>query len=490
MQEVVILGGGSAGWMAAAALSRFLPRTSRITLVESDAIGTVGVGEATIPQIRLFNRNLGLEEGAFLRATEGTIKLGIEFVGWTGPDSRYIHAFGTVGRPLGLVPFHHYWLRAGHGDLWDHSVAAMAAREGRFAPDHGRPELPTGLAWAYQFDAGLYARELRRLAEAQGVARVEGEVSHVARDPHSGDVTALHLTDGRQVAGRLFVDCSGFRSLLVGEAMETAFDDWSSWLPCDRALAVQSEATRPILPYTRATARSAGWQWRIPLRHRTGNGLVYCSAYLDDDAAAAELMTGLDAPARTDPRPIRFTTGRRKRAWAGNCVALGLASGFLEPLESTSLHLVQSGIARLLSYWPGERIADADRDAFNRETAREWTAVRDFLVLHYRANTRPEPFWQACRAGPLPPGLADKLALFTANGRIVREGDELFTEEGWLQVMLGQGIRPNGYHPLADGPSDADLAVFLDTVRRHVGAAVGRMPTHDTFLHATAQEHP
>nr|WP_281396948.1 tryptophan halogenase family protein [Sphingomonas aerophila] len=488
MRHVVILGGGSAGWMAAAALSRFLPATSRVTLVESDDIGTVGVGEATIPQIRLFNSSLGVEEGAFLATTQGTIKLGIEFVGWTGPDSRYTHAFGAIGRGLGLLPFHHYWLRQQTGSLWDYSVAAAAAKAGRFAPDPGRPELPTGLTWAYQFDAGLYAGLLRGQAEARRVTRVEGEVATVTRDPLSGDVTALVLNDGRQIAGDFFIDCSGFRGLLVGEAMGVPFDDWSRWLPCDRALAVPSEAIRPILPLTRATARTAGWQWRIPLRHRTGNGLVFCSAYLNEDAATAELLRGLDAPALAEPRLLRFTTGRRTDAWAGNCVALGLASGFLEPLESTSLHLVQSGIARLLQFWPGERIAPADRDAFNRETAREWASIRDFLVLHYHANARAEPFWQACRAVPLPDQLAAKLDLFRAHGRIVREGDELFTEVGWLQVMLGQGVLPASYHPLADAPSAEDLASFLDAQRRHVSAVVGRMPSHEQFLRTETRD--
>lgn len=474
--------------MAAAALSRFLPANRHVTVVESDAIGTVGVGEATIPQIRLFNASLGIEEGRFLAATQGTIKLGIEFAGWTGPESRYIHAFGSVGRGLGLVPFHHYWLRTHLGGLWDYSVAATAANAGRFAPDLGRPDLPTGLTWAYQFDAGLYATLLRQEAEKHGVSRIEGKVAEVACDPLSGDVSALVLDDGRRIAGDLFVDCSGFRSVLVGGAMSVPFDDWSRWLPCDRAMTVPTEMTQPVQPYTRATARTAGWQWRIPLRHRTGNGLVFASAFISEDAAARALLEGLDAPALTEPGLIRFTTGRRTRAWAGNCIALGLASGFMEPLESTSLHLVQSGIARLLQLWPGTHIADADRDMFNRETEREWTAIRDFLVLHYHANTRHEPFWQACRAAPLPDQLAAKLDLFRANGRIVRESDELFTEVGWLQVMIGQGIRPAAYHPLADGPNDGELTSFLDAQRRHVAAVVGRMPTHNHFLKAATKE--
>ncbi|WP_342657417.1 tryptophan 7-halogenase [Sphingomonas sp. NY01] len=484
-RSVVIVGGGTAGWMAAAALARFLPPDHRIRLVESDAIGTVGVGEATIPALRIFNHMLGIDEDAFLRATQGTFKLGIEFAGWSGDGSRYTHAFGTIGRALGLVPFHHYWLRAGRPDsLWNYSAAAQAAAAGRFARDHGRPDLPSGIAWAFHFDAALYAAFLRRHAEAAGVERIEGRITGVERDGQTGHIAAVHLEGDRRVAGDLFIDCSGFRSLLLGETLGTAFEDWSHHLPCDRAIAVPTARLSPLPPYTRATAHPAGWQWRIPLQHRTGNGIVYASAYLSDDEATARLLAGCDGAPLADPRPLRFTTGRRRAAWVGNCVALGLAAGFMEPLESTSIHLVQSGIARLLEYWPGKTLAGADIAAFNRRTEAEWLAIRDLLILHYHANARTEPFWQARRDAPLPDSLAERLALFRANGRILREGDELFTEVGWLQVLIGQGVQPLGHHALADAIPPADLADFLALARTHAAAVAARMPAHDAFIAA------
>ncbi len=484
-RTVVIVGGGTAGWMAAAALARFLPPGHRIQLVESDAIGTVGVGEATIPALRIFNHMLGIDEDAFLRATQGTFKLGIEFADWSGEGSRYIHAFGTIGRALGLVPFHHYWLRAGRpGSLWDHSASAQAAVAGRFARDQGRPDLPSGIAWAFHFDAGLYAAFLRRHAEAAGVDRIEGRITAVDRDGETGHIAAVRLEGDARIPGDLFIDCSGFRSLLLGEALGTPFEDWSHHLPCDRAIVVPTARLDPLPPYTRATAHGAGWQWRIPLQHRTGNGIVYASTHLSDDEATARLLAGCDGTPLADPRPLRFTTGRRRAAWVGNCVALGLAAGFMEPLESTSIHLVQSGIARLLEYWPGETMAAADIASFNRRTEAEWLAIRDLLILHYHANARSEPFWQARRAAPLPDSLTERLALFRANGRIVREGDELFTEVGWLQVLIGQGVQPLGHHALADAIPSADLADFLALARTHATAVAARMPAHDAFIAA------
>jgi tryptophan halogenase len=486
-RSVVIVGGGTAGWMAAAAIARFAPRGTSIQLVESDAIGTVGVGEATIPQLRLFNASLGIDEDRFVRETGGTFKLGIRFEGWSGDASRYIHAFGTLGRSWGLVPFHHYWLRAAQAgeasSLWDYSASARAASEGRFARDPGRPELPSGIAWAFHFDAGMYAAFLRRHAEAAGVVRHEGRVVAVAR-AEDGDIAGVTLDDGREIAGDLFVDCSGFRGLLIEETLDAGYDDWSRYLPCDRALAVPSEATRPLAPFTRAIAREAGWQWRIPLQHRTGNGLVYASEHLSDDRAAALLLANLDAEPLADPRPLCFVTGKRRRAWVGNCVALGLAAGFMEPLESTSIHLIQSGVARLLEYWPGGRIAEADVAEYNRRTDAEWLAIRDFLVLHYHANARAEPFWRARREAAIPDTLAERIALFRENGRVRHDPDSLFTEVGWLQVMIGQGIVPAGHHALADGPAPAELAEFLSLASRHAAQVAGRMPPHDVYLAA------
>ena len=486
IRSVVIVGGGSAGWMAAAALVRFLPPGTAIRLVESDAIGTVGVGEATIPQLRLFNQSLGIDEADFVRATGGSFKLGIRFDGWTGPDSRYIHAFGTIGRGAGLLPFHHYWLAhrkaGGPTDLWDCSASARAARADRFAPDPGRPDLPSGLAWAYHFDAGLYAAYLRRHAEARGVARIEGRVIGVDRDGDTGRIAAVRLEGERRVEGDLFVDCSGFRGLLIEETLASGFDDWSAHLPCDRALAVPTGRTRPLHPFTCATARAAGWQWRIPLQHRTGNGLVYASSHLSDDAAAELLLGHLDGPPLADPRPLRFTTGRRRRPWIGNCVSLGLAAGFMEPLESTSIHLVQSGIARLLEFWPDRRFAPAGIAAFNRRSEAEWLAIRDALILHYHANGRDEPFWRTRRAAPIPDSLAERIELFRESGHILRQGDELFTEVGWLQILIGQGIMPQEHAPLVAALPPAEREALVAIAARHAEAVAARLPDHAEFV--------
>ncbi len=487
IKNIVIAGGGTAGWMAAAALSRFLERGYRITLVESDAIGTVGVGEATIPQIHLFNAALGLDEGEFIAATQATYKLGIEFIDWQRPGHSYMHAFGAVGRALGIVPFHHYWLRARAagtaGEYGAYSFNETAARSGRFAKSDGRPSALPDLTYAFHFDAGLYAAMLRRYAEARGVVRIEGEIGGFDKSSESGDLTALVMTDGRRVEGQLFIDCTGFRGLLIGEAMGAAYRDWSNFLPCDRALAVPCERSEAFRPFTQSMARSAGWQWRIPLQHRTGNGHVYCSAFIADDEAEAALLANLDGAALHAPRALRFTTGKRDRHWVGNCVALGLAAGFMEPLESTSIHLVQSGIARLLAYFPGDGIEPADRDQFNRLSDFEWERIRDFLVLHYKANARVgDPFWDACRDMAIPASLEDKIDLFRATARVHREHEELFTEEGWYQVMIGQGVVPRAWHPLAGQLSDSDLADYLAGLREGYRRKSAMLPTHDEYI--------
>jgi tryptophan halogenase len=479
---IVIAGGGTAGWMAAAALACFAGPGWRIRLVESEAIGTVGVGEATIPQIRMFNAGLGIDEAEFLRATGGTIKLGIEFAGWNGEGSRYLHAFGTIGRGLGLIEFQQYWLRAhAAGTALPFAAYALnneAASAGKAARLDGQGPIPA-MPFAYHFDAGLYAAFLRRYAEAGGVERHEGRIAEIEHGP--AGIAALRLDDGRRIEGDLFIDCTGFAALLMS-ALGVGYADWSHWLPCDRAMAVPSARTEPLLPYTRATARAAGWQWRIPLQHRTGNGLVYASRYLSDDEAAATLLANLDGEALADPRPLRFVTGTRDRFWQANCVALGLAAGFLEPLESTSIHLIQSGIARLLQFLPRGATTTAARDEFNRLTRFEYAAIRDFLVLHYHANGRPEPLWQACRDMALPEELTRKIDLFRATGRVSRREDELFAEPGWLQVFLGQGIVPDRWHPFADQLSDEELAMFLGTIRTMIERTTAAMPTHAAFL--------
>ncbi len=486
--RIVVAGGGTAGWMAAAALARFLGPGVTITLVESDAIGTVGVGEATIPQIRMFNASLGIDEDAFVAATQASYKLAIEFVGWT-KGGRYMHAFGDVGRDNGLLAFRHTWLRGMAEGVAEplaayalNNVAALANRMQRGPARTARvlPEMP----YAFHFDAGLYARFLRTYAEARGVVRHEGRIVDATRSGETGEVQALLLDGERRVEGDLFLDCTGFHARLIGEAMGVGYQDWSHWLPCDRALAVPSARARDFTPYTRATAHGAGWQWRIPLQHRTGNGIVYSSQHLSDDEAAARLLAGLDEAALGEPRPIRFVTGRREVCWAGNVIAIGLASGFLEPLESTSIHLIQSAVERVLQLLPGRRTVAPLRDGYNRQAAQEIERVRDFLVLHYCANDRDEPFWRERRETPLPDGLAEKIALWRTSGEIVREDGDLFSDVAWLQVLAGQGIAATGYHPLADQPPAAQIAEYLDLIAKLNAREVAQMPTHEAFVRA------
>jgi tryptophan halogenase len=493
LRRVVIVGGGTAGWMAAAGLSRVMggDPTLSFELIESEEIGTVGVGESTIPQIVLFNALLGLDEGEFLRATNATYKMGIEFVDWTHVGERFVHPFGFYGLDMQGVEFHHHWLKGlSLGDtapLEDYSLNIMTAYRGRFGhPRHDLPQSPLSkLGYAFQFDAGLYARLLRRLAEGWGVRRSEGRVVDVEREAESGHVAAVRLDDGRRIEGDLFVDCSGFRGLLIEETLGAGFEDWSALMPCDRAWAVPCEfgpgATR--LPMTRATARAAGWQWRIPLQHRIGNGYVYSSAHVSDDEAAATLLANLDGAPLAGPKPLRFTAGHRRRAWVGNVVALGLAGGFLEPLESTSIHLVQTAIARLLTLFPGRRFSPLETARFNDELAREYRDIRDFLILHYHASERDDSaFWRDVRALPAPEGLAYKLAMFRENGRVFREHNEVFTETSWLAVMVGKGIRPRSYHPAADTLPDAETLARLADIRAVVAETAGNLPLQDDYL--------
>jgi len=462
--SILLAGGGTAGWMAAAALARFATGHD-IALVESEAIGTVGVGEATIPQIHLFNGALGLDESEFLRETKGSFKLGIEFDGWLREGESYMHAFGALGRGAGLLPFQHYWLRARKlglaKPLQRYSLNELAARTmhmqiGRRAP--GAPEMP----YAYHFDAGLYAAYLRRYAEARCVVRHEGMIATVDRHGESGDIASITLDDGRTLAADFFIDCTGFRGSLIEGALETGFDDWSGYLPCDRALAVPCAGGGDFTPYTRSSARRAGWQWRIPLQHRIGNGIVYSSAHMGEDEAATILLANLDGEAQGDPRPIRFTTGKRRKHWNRNCLALGLAAGFMEPLESTSIHLIQSAISRFLALLPNGRPSAAAIDHFNAQATFEWTRIRDFLVLHYTANAREgEPFWDAVRHMDLPATLTDRIALWRDTGFVHREHEELFTEVAWFQVFAGQGVDASAYNPMADAMPQTDLAAML-----------------------------
>lgn len=486
--DIVIAGGGTAGWTAAATLARFLGNHATITLVESDAIGTVGVGEATIPQIHNLIIGLGLDQAEFLRETNASFKLGIEFNDWLRPGHSYFHSFGQVGRGVGLIPFRQLWLRARGldqaGDYGDYSTNVAAARRDRFAIADGRDGAAPDLVYAYHFDASLFAQMLRRYSEALGVRRVEGMIESVERDPESGDIRALRLDRDRDVAGSFFIDCTGFRSLLLGDALGVPFVDWRRWLPCDTALAVPSENVPAMRPYTQSSARPAGWQWRIPLQHRTGNGHVFCSAFMSVDEASALLLADVEGMPLADPRPIRFVSGHRQQFWSHNCVALGLAAGFMEPLESTSIHLVQSGIGRLLNVLAGD-LSDtsAARDTFNRLSTIEWQRIRDFIVLHYVANERVgEPFWDHCRAIELPATLAEKIALFREAGAFVREEDELFLDDSWGQVMIGQGIMPRGWSPLADNVPAQDIAPFLQAIATSARVKAEALPDHRAFI--------
>ncbi len=474
--------------MTAAALSRSLGRTVAVTLLESEAIGTVGVGEATIPTIHWFNELVGIDEGEFLRATRATFKLGIEFVDWTAPGHRYFHPFGQFGATLPGVAFHHRWLKAqAEGldvPLSALSLAAQLAAQGRFAKPAGdaRSILST-LGYAYHFDAGLYAAYLRRLSEANGVTRVEGLLRGVERDGDSGFVTALTTERGERIAGDLFIDCSGFRALLIAGEMGETYADWSHWLPCDRAVAVPCSRVAATTPYTRSTARAAGWQWRIPLQHRTGNGYVYAGNHLSDDEAAATLLGSLDGEALAEPRFLRFTAGTRRRPWRGNVVAIGLSSGFLEPLESTSIHLIQSGITKLLTLFPNRDCDPALADRFNTVFARDMDGIRDFLILHYHATRgRSEPLWQHCRTMALPDTLVAREEQYRRSGRLILDADELFREASWLAVLNGQGIFAAGYNPLADTIDAATNRAQVRQIAEVVARAAPTLPLHDAAL--------
>ena len=487
-RSIVIVGGGTAGWMTAAALGRFGIPAFDITLVESDEIGIVGVGEATIPSIRDFNNAIGLDEAEFLAATGGTYKLGIAFEGWGQPDKGYVHAFGLVGSALGVVPFHHYWLRGlklgiskplGHYVL--HTLAIAANRFAHLNPPANSPLPP--MPYAFHFDAGLYAKFLRNFAEKLGVSRQEGKIVAVERNAETGDIAAVLLANGTRIAGDLFIDCSGFRGLLIEQELEAGFEDWSQWLQCDRAIAVPSARVEPLIPLTRSTARKAGWQWRIPLQHRTGNGYVFNSSRISEDEAAATLIANLDAEAMAEPRTIRFKTGRRKNCWVRNVVSIGLSSGFIEPLESTSIHLIQTAVTRLIELLPAGEITDATRADYNSRSALEMERIRDFIILHYHANKRvSEPFWDGLREMELPEPLQHKIDLFRSTARVVPSFDELFDTRAWIHVMIGQDIIPETYHPIADQLPEARLKEFLDGLERSHMQQVARMSDHGAFV--------
>ena len=489
VRNIVVVGGGTAGWMTAAALSKLLGGQYRIRLVESDDIGIIGVGEATIPNIKNFNNALAIDEDEFLRATKGTFKLGIEFVDWGAIGDRYTHGFGKVGTELDGVPFHHYWLRMARegkvSDLGAYSINTAAPAQAKFM--RGRPDMPASplgdIAYAFHFDASLYSRYLRGHAEKRGVVRVEGKIVQVLQREPDGHIEAVVMESGEKVAGDFFIDCSGTRGLLIEQTLRTGYDDWTHWLPCDRAIAVPCESAGPLVPLTRSTAHSAGWQWRIPLQHRTGNGHVYSSRFMSREEATSILMGNLDGKPLAEPRYIHYVPGRRRKSWNRNCVAIGLAAGFFEPIESTNIHLIQTAIARLVTLFPHAGLDAADIDEFNAQAEDEYRRIRDFIILHYKATVRDDsPFWNHCREMSIPDTLRHRIDLFRSNGRIFRENNELFAELSWLQVMHGQRLRPKGYHPFADLHAKENVGAFLDDVETVIRKCVDVMPTHAEFI--------
>ena len=483
--DVVIVGGGTAGWMTAAALAKLLSQVCNVHLVESEEIGIVGVGEATLPHIRSFNERLGIDEAEFMARTRATFKLGIQFENWARIGDRYIHPFGVFGRGQGDLGFHQYWLRMLHeghaaGHLDDYSIACTMARSGRFTlPSEDPRKIASTFNYAYQFDATLFAPFLRSIAEQLGARRTEGRIVDVELDESNGNVRAVVLASGDRIAGDLFIDCSGFVSLLVGKTLAEPFQDWSKWLPCDRAVAMPCKTETAVTPYTSAIAMDAGWRWRIPLQHRTGNGYVHSSAFIDEQDAMDALVSAVEGDRLAEPRILRFKAGRLERSWVKNCVAIGLSGGFLEPLESTSIYLIQAAITALVELFPEKEIAPSDRDEFNRIVDLEYDRVRDFLILHYHATERSDtPFWDYVRTMEIPDSLSEKLDLFRRRGRVVKYREGAFLEPSWIAVYLGQRILPEGHDLRADLPRGDSLASGMEELRTEIQKIVQAMPDH------------
>jgi len=524
LKKVVIVGGGTAGWMAAALLAKLARKGLEIELMESEEIGTIGVGEATIPAIKRFNHLLELDETDFIKSTQATFKLGVEFTDWGHVGNSYIHGFGKIGQDLGWLRMHHYWLKyRGTGQVSDsfadYSINTAAAYANRFM--RARPDMKASplndIAYAYHFDAGLYALYLRKYSEALGVKRTEGKIVKVNQRAADGFIESVVLESGAAVSGELFIDCSGMRALLIEQTLGAGFEDWAHWLPCDRAVAVgcthmRSEAAQaprissgaqsrlpqaggpafgdvqPLAPYTRSIARTAGWQWRIPLQHRMGNGHVFSSRFMSEDEATAVLMANLPGEALAEPRVIRFKTGKRRKVWLKNVVAMGLAGGFMEPLESTSIQMVQSAILRLVALFPDSGFDPVQRDAFNDQSDFEYTRIRDFLIAHYKLTTRDDtPMWRYCRDMEIPERLAGRLKLWAAAGRFFKDGEELFADESWIQVLIGQGAIPAGYDPFVDLRPDDEVVKYLNDISGVIGKCVAAMPSHAQYIEATCR---
>ncbi len=488
IQRIIIVGGGSAGWMTAAALSNALGQSCKITLIESEAIGTVGVGEATIPPIKFFNQRLGIDEATFVRETNGSFKLGIEFIDWARKGQSYFHPFGQYGAEFDTVPFYHYWLRehlSGQAEpLDDFSMAWAAAKTHKFShPSQDRRNIKSTFDYAYHFDATLYAAYLRKYAEARGVTRIEGRVTSAEQHPETGFISSVRMEDGQAHEGDLFIDCSGFFGLLIEKTLETGYEDWAHWLPCNRAVAAPCAKTGDTLPYTKSTAKEAGWQWRIPLQHRTGNGYVYCGDYLSADEATETLLGSLDGAPTADPKHLRFVTGKRKKFWNKNCVAVGLSAGFMEPLESTSLHLIQYGIMRLLALFPNKDMSPLLAQEYNDLTKAEYERIRDFLILHYTATEREDTeFWRYCKNMPIPDRLKYKIEHFKSHGQIVSDERELFHNPSWMAVYIGQNITPQRAPSMANLRSGVPVKDRMASIQTAMQEAVAVMPTHEAFI--------
>ncbi|HEY9023633.1 MAG TPA: tryptophan halogenase family protein [Burkholderiaceae bacterium] len=500
LRKIVIVGGGTAGWMAAAPLSRALRQgaapSCEIVLVESPDIGTIGVGEATLPTIRFFNRSLGIDGDDFMRRTQATFKLGIEFRDWGRLGHRFFHGFGDFGPAIENRSSFMHWLRlaraGGMASYEDWSTATVMARANRFAPPQGgAPSAANGYSYAYHFDAGLYAAYLREYALQRGVQRAEGIVVDVHLRGADGFIEALVLADGRRIDGDLFIDCSGFRGVLIEGALHAGYDDWSDLLPCDRALAVPSARAGALVPYTMSTAKSAGWQWRIPLQHRTGNGHVYCSRFMSDDDAVRTLLDGLDTPALGDPRPLRFTTGRRRKAWVRNCVALGLAAGFVEPLESTSIQLIMDGVGRLIENFPDLDFAPQLADEYNRRIAFQYESIRDFIVMHYKLTARDDSaFWRHCAAMPIPDSLHHQIELFRSSGRVAIVDRDGFAEPSFISILFGLGVEPRAVDPFIERIDERALRTHFARLRSAIFGTVAGMPDHADYIARHARAGP
>ncbi|MGZ3181936.1 MAG: tryptophan halogenase family protein [Telluria sp.] len=481
IRRVVIAGGGTAGWMAAAALSKTLGKILDIKLIESDEIGTVGVGEATIPTILNYHNLLELNEREVMAATQATFKLGISFENWRTPNEDYIHSFGTTGIDHWTAGFQHFWLKGRERglakDYGEYCLELKASQAYKFA------HLPNqGMNYAFHMDATRYARYLRKFSEGYGVQRIEAKIGKVNLDAQTGNIRSLTLDSGNEVEGDLFIDCTGFRGLLIGQALGVGIDDWSHWLFNDSAIAVQTKATGPAIPLTRSIANHAGWQWRIPLQHRMGNGIVFSSKYMQDEEAKQILLSTVQGDVLTEPRVIRFKPCQRHRTWEKNCVAIGLSSGFLEPIESTSIHLIQRGIIRLMQMFPSDGISARDVEEFNSQSKSEIEHIRDFIILHYKVNNRPDAYWTAAREMDVPASLQHRIDLFRETGRVFRVPNELFAENSWIQVMLGQGITPRNHHQTADLMGDAELTNFLEGIRTNITRTVSQLPDHQLYV--------